>query len=131
MKTFAASIFAATLAVTASAAQTGPDNPDPAAPSVFTLTGKVSEDGRGRFSETRRLEVREGDRRWTLIVPRDAQVRDATGRLVSIQEVRRGHEVRVAGQRVGEGTIEVDRIEASGPEQARHRDKRPGRDERR
>jgi len=84
---------------------------------AFVLVGKVSDDT-GQFQGTRRVQVNASGNTWTLQVPKEATVLDATGKKLSVHEVNNGQWVRAYGWRTDDLRMRVERLENIGKDEA-------------
>lgn len=84
---------------------------------AFVLVGKVSDDT-GPFESTRRVQVNSSGNTWTLHVPKDATVMDATGKKLSVHEVNKNQWVRAYGWRTDDLRMRVERLENIGQDEA-------------
>ncbi|MGV3721054.1 MAG: hypothetical protein ACO1SX_09105 [Actinomycetota bacterium] len=96
-----------------------PARPAGAAPggAPFVIVGRVSDDT-GPFETTRRLQVNAAGNTWTLHVPKDTPVMDATGKKISVHEINQDQWVRAYGWRSDDLRMRVERLENVGKDEA-------------
>lgn len=83
----------------------------------FVIVGRISDDT-GPFESTRRVQVDAAGNTWTLHVPKDSPVVDATGKKISVHEIGKGQWIRAYGWRSDDLRMRVERMENVGKDEA-------------